>query len=93
MGTIHPTYITGTFHVPGANAAIAQLVAGQILRLEREPHNLHDRNAIAVYSFDRRLGFVPAVKARIIAPQMDEGRSVVCRYAKGRRGSIDIEVE
>lgn len=43
--------------------------------LVREPLNLHDRNAIAVWIGSTRLGFVPAPLAADLAPKLDELRA------------------
>jgi len=42
--------------------------------LEREPHNVHDTNAVMVKSIDGQLGYIPKEYAKIIAPMMDGGK-------------------
>lgn len=41
--------------------------------LRREPHNIHDSNAVAVISGDRVLGHIDREAAAIIAPLLDDG--------------------
>lgn len=43
--------------------------------LRREPHNIHDRNAIAVISGGKVLGHIDREAAAIIAPLLDDGAS------------------
>ncbi|NJL70385.1 MAG: hypothetical protein HC888_01645 [Candidatus Competibacteraceae bacterium] len=67
-------------HFRGADAkeAAAGLQPGQPLRLEREPENQFDGNAIKVYFEDLWLGYVEASQAAWIAPNMDEDRLFTC---------------
>ena len=44
-------------------------------RLEREPENPHDPNAIGVWFLDDRLGFLERSVAKKLAPLMDAGRT------------------
>lgn len=58
--------------------------------LVREPRNEHDRNAVAVMSGQRRVGYVSASRAEALAPYMDHYRAtlwvhgVVKRTSQGR---------
>lgn len=50
------------------------------VQLRREPHNSHDKNAVAVYAAvpDRRvyfIGYLAKAAAYVLAPLMDKGRS------------------
>lgn len=52
--------------------------------LRREPRNKHDRNAIAVYAFDRiHIGYVSRDEAEFMAPHLDaieaDNKVVTCR--------------
>ena len=47
---------------------------GAALRLERDPRNEHDPNAIRVLLGDEQLGWVPRELAAELAPQLDAGR-------------------
>lgn len=54
-------YIEGWRYYDGENA-LASLSPNQILKLEREPDNVHDRNAVKILSKNNKLlGYVPAV--------------------------------
>ncbi|NNC14104.1 hypothetical protein HII28_19815 [Planctomonas sp. JC2975] len=44
--------------------------------LRREPDNPADRNAIAVFSHERKLGYVPAVEAHQLSPLLDKFATV-----------------
>ena len=46
---------------------------GDTLRLEREPNNPHDRNAIRIYDDAQFIGYVRGELAQTIAPHMDNG--------------------
>jgi hypothetical protein len=65
--------IVGSSYYPGAGDWLAKIAPGQQLRVEREPNNEHDANAIAVYIFQQKLGHFPAVFAAEVAPIMDAG--------------------
>lgn len=51
-----------------------RLIEGAVLRLKREPENLHDKLAIAVYTYDGkvRIGYVPR-ENHLLAAIMDIG--------------------
>lgn len=52
------------------------LRVGESLRLVREADNPHDRNAIAVYFKNDRLGYVPRDENRALALMLDHGERV-----------------
>ena len=54
----------------------------QPLRLKREPHNLHDANAIAVWFMNDKLGYVPRSENRRLAALMDRGEKLEARISK-----------
>lgn len=62
--------------------AIASLQPGQTLDLVREPHNRHDKNAVAVCAGGKQLGYVPAFKAEMTARYLDQGRTVEARVVE-----------
>jgi hypothetical protein len=43
------TYIAGLSFRPGARERLAAMMRLEEVRLVREPHNKHDKNAVAVY--------------------------------------------
>jgi len=46
---------------------------GQPLTLQREPHNSHDKRAVAVYWQGHKLGYVPRRENRVVSKMMDRG--------------------
>ncbi len=52
------------------------LQIGEALHLQREPHNQHDPNAIAVYFKNDMLGYIPSNKNRLLAQVMDHGEKL-----------------
>lgn len=79
------------FKVAGTSHHEAALKAGDFspgapVRLEREPQNAHDPNAIAVYAAaGRKVGFVPASHAKRLAPVLDGGAELVALSMRGGR--------
>lgn len=51
------------------------LKPGDILRLIREPANIHDRRAIEIYSGRWKIGYVPRRENKVISNIMDQGYS------------------
>lgn len=80
------------FRGPDAKEAAKNLPIGQTLRLEREPDNTHDGNAIKVFFEDLWLGYLEREQAAWIAPNMDEDRAFTCtvteiREVEGKKSS------
>lgn len=65
--------ITGSSFYPGAGNWIAKLAPGQQLRVEREPNNPYDPNAVSVWIFQQKLGHFPRGFAAEVAPLIDAG--------------------
>jgi len=57
----------------GVSADEAARCLAQHATLRREPHNVHDCNAVAVISGDNVLGHIDREAAAIIAPLLDDG--------------------
>jgi hypothetical protein len=70
------TYIAGLSFRPGARERLAAMMRLEEVRLVREPHNKHDKNAVAVYDGAFHLGYVPAVDAPAVGRALMEGRRV-----------------
>lgn len=51
--------------------------------LRREPHNIHDSNAVAVISGGKMLGHIDREAAAIIAPLLDDGAQITDVRAHG----------
>ena len=77
--------IVGSSFYPGASNWLAKLGPGQPLRVVREPENEHDKNAIAVYIFQQKLGHLPRGFAAEIAPLMDAGKKVTVWKSRDAR--------
>ena len=58
---------------------------GTRLRLEREPDNPHDPNAVAIYALGAtdKSGYVNKLNAKRIAPILDSGAELVCISLRG----------
>ena len=54
-----------------AEKFVAGLLAGEYLRLRREPDNPHDPLAIAVLVGDRLVGYLKATEGHTLANEMD----------------------
>ena len=69
-----PMNIVGSNFHQGANLTISKMSAGDGVQFERQPNNIHDKNAIAVRTNEgKMLGFIPREFAEVLAPQFDEG--------------------
>lgn len=58
------------------------LRVGEALRLRREPGNLHDANAIAVWYKNEHLGYVPRRENRTLAQMLDRGERLEARIVR-----------
>lgn len=77
--------IVGSSFYPGAGNWIAKLRAGQPLRVEREPNNQYDPNAISVHIFQQKLGHFPRGFAAEVAPLMDAGTKLTACKSRDPR--------
>ena len=50
-----------------------------VLRMQRQPTNKHDKNAIAILYEKIRIGYVPRELNLIISRLMDAGKAFFCR--------------
>lgn len=78
-GVIHEADfpVRGAFRSEERRDACERLIVGDTVRLEREPDNTHDSNAILVLGdADCELGYVPREDARDMAPLLDAGAVV-----------------
>ena len=83
------TAIVGVRFYEGAST----LLAAEELRdlppaLVREPDNKYDKNAIAVYLDDTKVGHIPAPQAKFLAPLLDAGAQVLDIKRRGVTGLI-----
>ena len=49
-----------------------EMQAGETLTLVREPQNTHDKNAIAIYWQEQKIGYVPRTNNTALAALMDD---------------------
>lgn len=68
--------IMGSSFHNGAWEHIQRLRGGQQLRVEREPRNKYDPNAISVHIHNQMLGYFPRGFAAEVAPLMDAGTTL-----------------
>lgn len=61
---------------------LPSLKVGDELRLVREPQNVHDSNAVAVYFRDEQLGYVPRVENTAVAQMLDRGERLEARISE-----------
>jgi hypothetical protein len=85
--------IVGSSFYPGADVQLARMRPGQQLRVEREPANPYDPNAISVHIFNQQLGHFPRGFAAEVAPIMDAGMKLSARKSRDPRfGSSGVMV-
>lgn len=77
--------LVGSSFYPGAGNYLATMRPGQKLRVEREPANPYDKNAVAVHIFDQKLGHFPRGFAAEVAPLMDAGFDLVANKSRDPR--------
>lgn len=84
--------IAGASFHPGATAIVGKLQNGHVLRLRRDPANVHDKNAVGIYYTwetpqglkGRMLGYTPRGVSEWLAPLMDGGVEVKITFIKHR---------
>jgi hypothetical protein len=75
--------IRAAFRFAERREACERLIEGDPVRLEREPDNPHDSNAILVLGDDDcELGYVPRDDARAIAPLIDAGAEATAKVRR-----------
>ena len=71
----HATYIAGTKHHPGASEHLDTVAAGDDgFRLEREPTNSYDPNAVKILHGGVMVGYVPGTLSAEITGLIEAGR-------------------
>lgn len=73
--------VAGTSFRDGATGLLQRLQPYHALTLRREQQNKHDKNAVAVYRHDKKLGYVPRGLAAEIAALIDFGVEIKCAKA------------
>jgi hypothetical protein len=77
--------IVGSSFYPGATDWLARMSPGQKLRVEREPNNQYDANAVSVHIFQQKLGHFPRGFAAEVAPLMDAGKKLIAWKSRDPR--------
>ena len=79
MSTYNDIHVVGMhFRGAEAKATVAAFEPPVALRLEREPENPYDANAIKVYYGDQHIGYIEKSSAAFIALDMDAGIQFTC---------------
>jgi hypothetical protein len=74
-----PTVLVGTgFKGTVAIEAVAQMMAGSIVRLAREPENPKDPQAVACHYLGQHVGYIPQRVNPRVAEALDRGVLVQC---------------
>lgn len=76
MQTNIKTNLVGFQFHKGAKDRLLAASPGQELRLERDPDNKYDENAVKILDDEGQLGFVPRAYSERIAKILDDGRDV-----------------
>lgn len=71
--------VAGTTHCEDIEYVYPYLEKGTVLKMQRKPNNQYDKNAIALYFDDTRIGYVPRELNLIISRLMDAGKAFFCR--------------
>lgn len=69
-------------NVAEALDALGKMNEGDVVRLEREPGNQHDRNAVQVHFLSVFVGYIPKVANPLLAAAMDAGAQPVAIVRK-----------
>lgn len=78
MGERWTERVAGTYH---ANAH-RQPRVGEWLEVTREPHNIHDRNAISLRVDGEHIGYVNRITAETLAPSIDAGHDLFAQVVE-----------
>lgn len=86
------TRVAGSDWVPDIGSVIEGMKAGDLLGLEREPHNRYDSCAIQVLRGDDRIGYLPRADNTVISSLMDSGHHLLAIVEGSNRSPIRIKV-
>lgn len=74
--------VAGTTHCKRIYKVYPHLEKGLVLRMQRQPKNRYDKNAISIYYEKIKIGYVPRELNLIISRLMDAGKAFFCRIEK-----------
>ena len=89
--------VAGTGFCDKINEVFPQLQIDTVLKMQRDPKNQYDENAIGIYFNDIRIGWVPRTMNTVISRLMDAGKAFFCRVInlgsdKGSWKQIDCKI-
>ena len=73
--------IAGTGFCEQINEVFPHLQPDMVLKMQRDPKNKYDENAIGIYYEDKRIGWVPRSMNTVISRLMDAGKAFFCRIS------------
>jgi len=71
--------VAGTGYCEQIEEVFPQLKEQMVLKMQRDPKNKYDENAIGIYFNDIRIGWVPRTMNTVISRLMDAGKAFFCR--------------
>jgi hypothetical protein len=92
MTTLTAPLVGMKYHT-GAAEALEQLGFGSPLTLQREPENVHDENAIMVFSEETFLGYIAREYASDWAPTFDSDGIPPAKLTFSSEGRPRVEIE
>ena len=78
-------YIAGLQYHAGKQMAFQ---TGEALKLIREPNNLYDTNAIALYKQHIKIGYIPKNENKIIAKMLDQHAALKAEISHFDRNAV-----
>ncbi len=85
--------VAGTTYCKEIDEIESFLVAETVLKMQRDVKNEYDKNAIALYYNDIRIGWIPRELNLIISRLMDAGKAFFCRVNNAERKNKWLKVE
>lgn len=73
--------VAGTGYCDQIESVFPKLQLNTILKMQRDPKNKYDENAIGIYFDDIRIGWVPRTMNTVISRLMDAGKAFFCRIS------------
>lgn len=71
--------VAGTGFCEKIDEVFPKLQLETVLKMQRDPKNRYDENAIGIYYDDIRIGWVPRTMNTVISRLMDAGKAFFCR--------------
>ncbi len=74
--------VAGTSYCEQIDDVFPKLAIGEVLKMQRDPHNKHDNKAIGIYYDAVRIGWIPRQDNLVISRLMDAGKAFFCRITE-----------